>query len=70
MGEREDACERLLENIEDALVSLERGKEECSVDDWELFAPEDLEEIIEHLRDMVATLNMKMTSLEDVDVDE
>jgi len=60
MGEREEACERLLDNIEDAIASLERGKEECEVDNWELFAPEDLEEIIEQLRDMASKLSIKM----------
>lgn len=60
MGEREEACERLLDNLEDAIASLERGKDECEIDNWELFAPEDLEEIIEQLRDMASKLSIKM----------
>lgn len=61
MGEREEACERLLDNLDDAIASLERGKDECEIDNWELFAPEDLEEIIEQLRDMASKLSIKMT---------
>jgi hypothetical protein len=60
MGDREEACERLLDNLEDAIASLERGKDECEIDNWELFAPEDLEEIIDQLRDMASKLSIKM----------
>ena len=70
MGERDEACERLLDNIEDAIASLERGKEECEINDWELFAPEDLEEIIEQLRTMAGKLNLKITELEDFVAEE
>lgn len=70
MGERDEACERLLDNIEDAIASLERGKDECEMNDWELFAPEDLEEIIEQLRTMAGKLNLKITELEDFVAEE
>jgi len=61
MGEREEACERMLDNLEDAIASLERGKEECSMESWDLFAPEDLDEVIELLQDMAAKLNLKIS---------
>ncbi len=70
MGEREEACERLLDNLEDAIASLERGKEECEMENWDLFAPEELEEIIEQLRDMAAKLNVKMTQVDEFDTEE
>jgi hypothetical protein len=70
MGERDEACERLLDNIEDAIASLERGKDECEMNDWELFAPEDLEEIIEQLRLMAGKLNIKITELEEFVAEE
>jgi hypothetical protein len=70
MGEREEACERLLDNLEDAIASLERGKEECEMENWDLFAPEELEEIIEQLRDMAAKLNVKMTQVNEFDTEE
>ncbi len=61
MGEREEACERLLDNLEDAIVSLERGKNECEMNDWDLFAPEDLNEVIERLHGMASKLNLKIS---------
>ena len=64
MGEREEACERLLDNLEDAIASLERGKDECEMNDWALFAPEDLDEIVEQLHTMAAKLNLKISEKE------
>jgi hypothetical protein len=64
MGEREEACERLLDNLEDAIASLERGKDECEMNDWDLFAPEDLDEIIEQHHAMAAKLNLKISEEE------
>lgn len=64
MGEREEACERLLDNLEDAIASLERGKEECEIENWELFPPEELEEIAEQLRNMASKLHIKMAEKE------
>ncbi len=61
MGERQDACERLLDNLEDAIASLERGKDECEMENWTLFAPEDLVEVIDQLRAMAAKLNLKIS---------
>jgi len=70
MSDRQEACERLIANIEDAIESLERGKEECSLDDWDFFSPEEMEEIIEHLREIVAKLNVHLTAMEDNEFDE
>ena len=61
MGEKEEACERLLDNLEDAIASLERGKDECDIENWDLFAPEELDEVIEQLREMASKLNLKIS---------
>lgn len=70
MSDRQEACERLIANIEDAIESLERGKEECAVDDWDFFSPEEMEEILEHLREIAAKLNVHLTTMEDDEFDE
>ena len=70
MSLRDEACERLLENIEDAINSLERGKEECAVEKWELFPPEEIEEIVEKLRDMASKLNIKISEVDDIETEE
>lgn len=70
MSDRQEACERLIANIEDAIESLERGKEECAVDDWDFFSPEEMEEILEHLREIAAKLNVHLTTMEDEEFDE
>ena len=57
MGDREEACERLMDTLKESIVKLERGKEECVQGDWELIPPEDLEEIIDRLYEMLAELN-------------
>jgi len=65
MTNRDEACGRLLENLEDAISILEKGKEACALDDWELFPVEEVEEIIEQLRDMVERLNVEIAELDD-----
>jgi len=65
MTNRDEACGRLLENLEDAISILEKGKEACVLDDWELFPVEEVEEIIEQLRDMVERLNVEIAELGD-----
>jgi len=70
MGEREEACERLLDNIEDAISSLERGKEECELSSWDLFEPNEMEEFIDKLREMASKLNIKITQIDDLGMDE
>ncbi len=64
MGDKDEACERLLDNLDDAIASLERGKDECETDKWDLFPPEDLEGILELLRDMASKLQIKMSGEE------
>ncbi len=70
MGDKEEACERFLESIEEAINSLERGKEECSMNNWELFDPEELEAIIDQLREMAQELSMKVSDTEDSELEE
>jgi molecular chaperone GrpE (heat shock protein) len=70
MSDRHEACERLITNIEDAIESLERGKEECAIDDWDFFSPEEMEEILEQLREIVAKLNVHLATMEDEEFEE
>jgi len=67
MTDRDEACGRLLECLEDAINILEKGKEACALDDWEIFPIEEVEEIIEQLRDMVERLNIEIAEMEDED---
>jgi hypothetical protein len=59
MGEKEEACERMIETLEDAIETLEKAKEECT-GDWELFPPDEIEEVIEKLAEIVSTLNLQL----------
>lgn len=59
MGEKEEACERMIETLEEAIETLEKAKEECA-GDWELFPPDEIEEVIEKLGEIVANLNLKL----------
>lgn len=70
MSDRQEACERLIANIEEAIESLERGKDECAVDDWDFFSPEEVDEIIEQLREITAKLNVKLTAMDDEEFEE
>ncbi len=67
MTDRDEACGRLLESLEDAINILEKGKEVCALDEWEIFPIEEVEEIIEQLRDMVERLNIEVAKMEDED---
>ncbi|MFX1263539.1 MAG: hypothetical protein ACFFAZ_15770 [Promethearchaeota archaeon] len=59
MSEKEEACERMIETLQDAIETLERAKEECA-GDWDLFPPEEIEEVIEKLEEIVENLNMQL----------
>jgi SepF-like predicted cell division protein (DUF552 family) len=65
MTDRDEACGRLLGSLEDAISILEKGKEACVLDDWEIFPVEEVEEIIEQLRDMVERLNVEIAEIAD-----
>lgn len=56
MSDHDEACERLIDTLEEAVYALERGKEECVSDDWELFPPEEIEEIIEMISKIIEKL--------------
>ncbi len=60
MGEKEEACERMIEILEVAINTLEKAKEECT-GDWDLFPPEEIEEVIEKLAEIVANLNLQLS---------
>jgi len=57
MGDRDEACERLIETLKETIEKLERGKEECMQGDWELIPPEEIEEVIDRLYEILEELN-------------
>jgi len=57
MGDRDEACERLIDTLKETIVKLEQGKEQCVQGDWELIPPEEIEEVIERLYEMLEELN-------------
>ena len=57
MGERDEACERLIDTLQETIEKLEQGKEECMKGDWDFIAPEEIEEVIDRLYEMLAQLN-------------
>ena len=59
MGEKEEACERMIETLEEAIETLEKAKEDCT-GDWELFPPDEIEDVIEKLGEIVANLNLQL----------
>jgi len=67
MTTKEETCEQLIESLEEAIESLERGRDECTIEDWDIFSPEDLEEIIEQLREIVVKLEQQLTSFEEAE---
>jgi exonuclease VII small subunit len=70
MSTKEETCEQLIESLEDVIESLERGRDECNIEDWDIFSPEDLEEIVELLREMVTKLEQQLSSFEESDSEE
>jgi tRNA splicing endonuclease len=62
MTTKEETCEQLIESLEEAIESLERGRDECTIEDWDIFSPEDLEEIIEQLREIVVKLEQQLSA--------
>jgi len=65
MSTKEETCAQLIDSLEDAIESLERGRDECNIEDWDIFSPEDLEEIIDQLRDIVTKLEQQLSSFEE-----
>jgi len=60
MGEKEEACERMIDTLELAINTLEKAKEECT-GDWDFFPPDEIEEVIEKLTEIVANLNLQLS---------
>jgi hypothetical protein len=59
MGEKDEACERMIETLEEAINTLEKAKEDCT-GDWDLFPPDEIEDVIEKLTEIVTNLNLKL----------
>jgi archaellum component FlaC len=59
MSEKEEACERMIETLEETIETLERVKEECG-GDWELLPPGEIEEVIEKLEEIVENLTLQL----------
>ncbi len=51
---------RIASYLEEAMSSLKKAKEECLAEDWELFPPDDIENIIDKLSQMVLELRLKI----------
>ena len=60
MSEKEEACERMIETLEVAINTLEKAKDECT-GDWDLFPPDEIEEGIEKLVEIVTKLNLQLS---------
>jgi hypothetical protein len=59
MGKKEEACEQMIETLEEAINTLEKAKEECT-GDWDLLPPDEIEEVIEKLTEIVGNLNLQL----------
>ncbi|MBN1223313.1 MAG: hypothetical protein JXB23_08685 [Candidatus Aminicenantes bacterium] len=60
MGSREESCHRLIETLVETIEKLQRGKEECAELDWDLISPDDIDEIIEKVQDIVDQLKLEL----------
>jgi len=54
------SIERIANYLEEAMSSLKKAKEECLAEDWELFPPEEIGDIIDKLSQMVLELRLKI----------
>lgn len=57
MGDRDEACGRLMDILKETIEKLEQEKEACVQGDWELIPPDEIEEVIDKLYDMLEQLN-------------
>jgi len=58
MGDRDEACQRLIDTLKETIERLEKGKEECVQGDWELIPPAEIEEVIDKLYEILDQLNV------------
>lgn len=54
------SIERIATYLENAMRNLKKAKEECLAEDWELFPPDEIENIIDKLSQMVLELRLKI----------
>jgi hypothetical protein len=59
MGEKEEACEQMIETLKEAIITLEKAKEECT-GDWELLPPDEIEDVIEKLTEIITNLDLQL----------
>ncbi len=59
MGEKEEACERMIETLKEAINTLEKAQEECT-GDWDLLPPDEIEDVIEKLTEIITNLNLQL----------
>jgi len=59
MSEKEEACERMIETLEEAINTLEKAKDECT-GDWDLFPPDEIEDVIEKLTEIIENLSLQL----------
>ncbi len=54
------SIERIASYLEEAMSLLKKGKEECLAEDWDLAPPDEIENIIDKLSQMVLELRLKI----------
>lgn len=59
MGKKEEACERMIETLKEAIFTLEKAKEECT-GDWDLLPPDEIEDVIEKLTEIITNLDLQL----------
>ncbi len=57
----EKSSERMAQYLEDAIKSLKKCKVECEEEDWELLSGDEIEQLIEKLRETVLKLRLKIS---------
>jgi hypothetical protein len=55
------SSERMAQYLEDAMKSLKQCKVECKEEDWELLSGDEIEQLIEKLRETVLKLRLKIS---------
>jgi ribosome recycling factor len=56
----EQSIEQIANYLEEAMSLLKKGKEECLAEDWDLVPPDEIENIIDKLSQMVLELRLKI----------
>ena len=55
------SSERMAQYLEDAMRNLKKCKAECKDEDWELLSGDEIEQLIEKLKETVLKLRLKIS---------